>query len=75
MPLKHSQVDALGVVRWNIGSVIRNVKCMPLSFKLRPGTHKDQPRPAGPRSKRPTQVDRDEGDPLRIIHPKLNESN
>ena len=38
-------------------------------------TRKDQPRLAGSQSERPTQVNRDEGNPLMIIHPKLNESN
>ena len=32
MPLKHSQDDASGAVRWDIGSVMRSVKCMTLSF-------------------------------------------
>ena len=29
---KQSQVNALGVIRWDIGSTIRNVKCTILSF-------------------------------------------
>ena len=32
MPLKHSQVNALGVIKWDISSAIRNVKCTTLSF-------------------------------------------
>ena len=48
---------------------------MTLSFKLRLGTRKDQARLAGPQSKRPIQVDRDEDDPLTVVHPKPNESN